>query len=40
LSESNGVDHIMFITFDVMDSVAPHPPTVTNAKPSYELKVI
>jgi hypothetical protein len=40
LSESNGVDHIMFITFDVMDSVVPHPPTVTNAKPSYELKVI
>jgi hypothetical protein len=40
LSESNGVDHIMFITFDVLDSVAPHPPIVTNAKQSCELKVI
>jgi hypothetical protein len=40
LSESNGVDHIMFITFDVLDSVAPHPPIVTNAKKRYELKVI
>jgi hypothetical protein len=40
LSENNGVDNIMFITFDVLDSVAPRPPIVTNAKQSYELKVI
>jgi hypothetical protein len=40
LSEDNGVDEIMFITFDVIDSVAPHPPIVTNAKKRYELKVI
>ena len=40
LSEDNNVDHIQFITFDIMDSVAPNPPIVTNAKPEPEFIII
>jgi hypothetical protein len=40
LCKENNVDHIMFITFDVLGSVAPHPPRITNAKKNHEMIVI
>jgi hypothetical protein len=40
LCKDNNVDHIMFITFDVLGSVAPHPPRITNAKKNHEMIVI
>jgi hypothetical protein len=40
LSEDNNVDHIIFITFEVVGSVAPHHPIITNAKQSHEMIVI
>jgi hypothetical protein len=40
LYKDNNVDHIMFITFDVLGSAAPHRPIITNAKKSHEMIVI
>jgi hypothetical protein len=40
LSDDNGIDGTMFIAFEILNSVGPTPPKVTNAKKTYELKVL